>query len=83
VDDFIKDMHVNTTSVWASAREAIKGFESLGSELGKEGGTFIFTGNILNDTAAPGFMNFAMGKSAAAIMIKDLALAEYLDKPYK
>lgn len=83
LDIFTHDMHVNATSAWAAARETVKGFEALGSKLGKEGGTFIFTGNILNDTAAPGFMTFAMGKSASAIMIKNLAMSNYADKPYK
>lgn len=85
VQGFNADMHVNATTPFTSAMEAIKGFEELKSngKLGPEGATFIFTGNILNDTAAPGFLAFAMQKAASAVMIKNLALVEYKDEPFK
>lgn len=84
VHDFQHDMNVNATSVWISAGESVKCFEELGTNsLGAEGGTFIFTGNLFNDTVAPGFLTFGMGKAAAAHLIQYLALAAYSDKPYK
>ncbi|OTA70015.1 NAD(P)-binding protein [Hypoxylon sp. EC38] len=77
-------LKVNTTSTYIAAREAIKGFEKLGpSGLGPAGGTFIFTGNILNITAVPGFMAFGMQKSASAHLIQSLAVGAYVGKPYK
>lgn len=85
LDEIFSHMNVNATSVWASARESVQGFENLRSEgaLGAEGATFIFTGNVLNDTVAPGFLPFGMGKSAAAHLVKHLALIAYPGKPYK
>ena len=84
INDMIDYMQVNAVSPWAVAGEAIKGFNELGAEgLGKEGATFIFTGNMLNDTVAPNFVPNGMGKSATAHFIKHLALIAYQDKPYK
>lgn len=84
INEFQYDMNVNATSVWVAAGEAVKCFEALGTDgLGAEGGTFIFTGNILTTTVAPGFVTFGMGKSAAAHLIQHLALVAYPDKPYK
>ncbi|KAI0106534.1 NAD(P)-binding protein [Hypoxylon sp. NC0597] len=84
LDAFEIGLKVNTTSPYITAREAVKGFEKLGpSGLGPAGGTFIFTGNILNITAVPGFLPFAMQKGASAILIQNLAVAAYVGKPYK
>ena len=76
-------MNVNATSAWIAANEAVKGFEVLAAEdEGFLGWTFIFTGNLLNTTAAPGFLTFGMGKAAAAHLIQGLALASFADKPF-
>ncbi|KAI0836713.1 NAD(P)-binding protein [Hypoxylon sp. FL0890] len=84
LDYFQDTLKVNTVSPYIAAREAVNGFEKLGpSGLGPSGGTFTFTGNILNITAAPGFLPFGMQKSASASMIQHLAVAHYVDKPYK
>ncbi|KAH8700250.1 putative short-chain dehydrogenases/reductase [Talaromyces proteolyticus] len=84
IDQFHSSMNVNTTSPWVAAGESVKGFEDLGTEgLGAEGGTFIYTGNILNITVSPGFSTFGMGKIATSHLIQHLALVSYLDKPYK
>jgi NAD(P)-dependent dehydrogenase (short-subunit alcohol dehydrogenase family) len=85
IDDFNADMAVNAASPFASVVEAVKGFKELktNGELGKSGATFIFTGNMLNDSAGPNFMTFGMGKSAAAFLIKSLALVDYVDEPFK
>lgn len=83
VQTVCSDMNVNAVSPWAAAHEAIKCFDNLGSQLESSGGTFIFTGNLLNVSVGPGFLTFGMGKSAAAHLIKHLALVAYPDKPYK
>ncbi|KAI6080762.1 NAD(P)-binding protein [Hypoxylon rubiginosum] len=81
---FQKNLNINTVSVYAATREAIKGFDKLGANgLGPTGGTFIFTGNLLNIGALGGHMAFGMGKSAGAHMIQHLALVEFSDRPYK
>jgi len=41
------DFAVNTFSALVAAKEAVKGFEELSDEASK---TFIFTGNLLNET---------------------------------
>lgn len=77
-------MDVNATSVWVAAGETVKCFDDLGpAGLGSEGGTFIFTGNLLNEAAAPGFLGFGMGKIASAHLVQHLAKVAYPDKPYK
>ncbi|KAI0885903.1 NAD(P)-binding protein [Annulohypoxylon maeteangense] len=84
LEDFQAGLNVNTTTPFIAAREAVKGFEKLGpSQLGPAGGTFIFTGNMLNISAIPGLMAFGMQKNATANMIRHLALAAYNGKPYK
>lgn len=85
IDLFSKEMQVNATSVYAAAREAVAGFTTLHNDgkLGKEGGTFIFTGNALIQTAAPSFMVFAAQKGASALMMKQLAQVEFMDQPFK
>ncbi|KAI1097743.1 NAD(P)-binding protein [Jackrogersella minutella] len=84
LDTFKENLGINTLSPFVAVQEAIKGFEKLGpSGLGPAGGTFIFTGNITNVSAIPGFLVFGMQKSATASMIQNLALASYPDKPYK
>ncbi|KAI1205173.1 NAD(P)-binding protein [Annulohypoxylon truncatum] len=84
LEDFQAGMNVNTTTPFMVAREAVKGFEKLGpSQLGPAGGTFIFTGNMLNVAVMPGMLTFGMQKSATANMIKHLAEAAYNGKPYK
>ncbi|KAI0017156.1 putative short chain type dehydrogenase [Xylariomycetidae sp. FL0641] len=70
-------MNANAVSAYAAAREAVRGFERGGGQ-----GTFIFTGNATNEMAGPGFLNFGMGKSAAAHMVQNLALVAYRDRPY-
>lgn len=79
------DMAINTTSAFAAAHAATDAFAALhnSNDLGHQGGTFIFTGNMLNDTVGPGFMPFGMGKAAAAHMIQHLALVAYKGQPFK
>ncbi|KAH9893102.1 NAD(P)-binding protein [Xylariomycetidae sp. FL2044] len=78
-------MNPNALSPYIAAREAVGGFEELhaAGKLGNEGATFIYTGNALDSTAAPGMMLFGLGKGVGANMIRHLALGSFMDKPYK
>ncbi|KAI2466452.1 NAD(P)-binding protein [Annulohypoxylon bovei var. microspora] len=78
-EEFQASLNANTIGPFIAAGEAVKGFEKLGST----GGTFIFTGNILNVTVIPGMMAFGMQKGATANMIRYLAIGAYNGKPYK
>ncbi|KZT25025.1 putative short-chain dehydrogenase [Neolentinus lepideus HHB14362 ss-1] len=79
VADFQTDLAVNTTSAFAAAKEAVKGFESLPKDSSK---TFIFTGNILNVRQMLIFTSIGAGKSATAHIIANAAAA-YLSKGFK
>ena len=70
-------MSVNSTSVFFSAKEAIKLWTQTGTK-----GTFLFTGNKLNVASLPSWTVFGMGKSAAASMIRGAALG-YKEKGHK
>lgn len=78
-------MAINITSAFAAAHATTDAFNALqkSNNLGPQGGTFIYTGNLFNDTVAPGFMPFGMGKAAAAHMIQHLALVAYKGQPFK
>ncbi|KAI2643232.1 NAD(P)-binding protein [Xylaria nigripes] len=81
---FAKRMNVNAVSPAVVAHEAVKGFLQLESEgkLGPGGGTYMFTGNVLNERAVPGFLTLGLGKNSSAALIKYLALTSYNDKPF-
>lgn len=78
-------MNVNALSPTVVADEAVKGFLELESQgkLGPGGGTYMFTGNALNDKVLPGFFSLGIGKSAAAYMVEYLALHAHNDKPFR
>lgn len=64
--DFVSTLNINTTSVYAAAQEATKGFGQLPSP----GGTFIYTGNITNIKPIPLMAPMSAGKSATATLIQ-------------
>ena len=66
-ETFAEDLAINTTSAYAAAYEALISFQFLPSAIPK---TFIYTGNILNEGAIPGFLTLGMGKTASAHMIE-------------
>jgi NAD(P)-dependent dehydrogenase (short-subunit alcohol dehydrogenase family) len=70
-----KDLRIMTVTPFAAAREAVKGFEALGTGAGKK--SFIYTGNILNQTVmpVPALMTLGVGKSAAAYWIGVVGMA--------
>ncbi|KAK5631134.1 hypothetical protein RRF57_006849 [Xylaria bambusicola] len=78
-------MNVNAISPAVTAREAIKGFQELEAQgkLGPGGGTYLFTGNALNDKPISGLFTLGVGKSATAATVEYLARTAYNDKPYR
>lgn len=72
-------MAINTTSAFVAAQQAVLGFAELPAHAAK---SFFFTGNILNITILPSFMDQGAGKSASAHMMK-AAAAAYKDQGYK
>ncbi|CAI0650824.1 unnamed protein product [Colletotrichum noveboracense] len=79
LDSFQRDMTVNNTSVFVAAQQAVLGFADLPVNAPR---TFFFTGNILNVTALPQFLESGAGKSASAHMMM-AAAAEYKEKGFK
>ncbi|KAH9230837.1 hypothetical protein K456DRAFT_1842235 [Colletotrichum gloeosporioides 23] len=59
LDSFQRDMTVNNTSVFVAAQQAVLGFADLPVNAPR---TFFFTGNILNVTALPQFLESGAGK---------------------
>ena len=68
VESVDADLNTNTVSVFAAAKEAVKGWQTLSGDAKK---VFIFTGNKLNTWVAPMLMTatLGMGKSATAYLI--------------
>lgn len=79
LEDFEKDLVINTTSAFVASQQAVLAFESLPRSSSK---TFIYTGNNLNETIIPGLMDLGAGKSATAHVIRTAAAA-YKDKGFK
>ncbi|KPM42227.1 hypothetical protein AK830_g4310 [Neonectria ditissima] len=79
LDSFKRDMAVNTTSVFAAAQQAVLGFAELPSHSPR---VFLFTGNVLNVTPLPQFLESGAGKSASAHIMM-AAAAEYKEKGFK
>jgi len=79
LSDFTRDFNVNTTSMFVAAQQAVLGFEHLPASASK---TFIFTGNIMNETIILPLFSNGVGKAAAAHIIQSAAAA-YADRGYK
>ncbi|MCJ1282606.1 hypothetical protein MMC26_001931 [Xylographa opegraphella] len=79
LDNFVRDLNVNTTSAFVAAQQAVVGFEQLPDSASK---TFIYTGNILNTTTMVPLMDAGAGKLATAHIIECAAIA-YKDQGYK
>ncbi|KFY26662.1 hypothetical protein V493_03955 [Pseudogymnoascus sp. VKM F-4281 (FW-2241)] len=74
-----RDVTINITSAFVAAQQAALGFAQLPASASR---TFIYTGNILNVTILPSFIDQGMGKSAGAHMIW-AASAAYRDRGFK
>jgi hypothetical protein len=72
-------VHNNTTSAFVATQQAALAFNSLPDSASK---TFIYTGNILNETTIAPLMDLGVGKSATAHVVKSAAEA-YKDKGFK
>ena len=72
-------MHINTTSAFAAAQQAVAAFETLPASASR---TFIYTGNALNTTTMAPLLDLGVGKSATAHVVQ-VAAAAYRDKGFK
>jgi hypothetical protein len=80
VEDFAKDLNINTISTFAAAQQAALGFAQLPESASR---TFIYTGNMLNTGLTIGpLMSGGVGKSATAHMINSAATA-FADRGFK
>ncbi|KAJ5226099.1 hypothetical protein N7468_007324, partial [Penicillium chermesinum] len=79
LDDFTRNFSINTTSALVAAQQAASSFARLPSNSSK---TFIYTGNILNDTPIANLFDVGVGKTATAYIIRAAATA-YSIKGFK
>ncbi|KAI1024389.1 hypothetical protein LB503_007107 [Fusarium chuoi] len=77
--DFTNNTAINIHSAFIAAQQAVTGFAQLPESAAR---TFIYTGNILNVTILPKFLDAGVGKSGAAHMMWAAADA-YKSKGYK
>nr|AEN14634.1 putative short chain type dehydrogenase [Fusarium proliferatum] len=78
-NDFTNNTAINIHSAFIAAQQAVAGFAQLPESAAR---TFIYTGNILNVTVLPKFLDAGVGKSGAAHMMWAAADA-YKSKGYK
>lgn len=79
VEDFAERLNINTVSVYAAAKEAVAGFDTLPAEAAK---TFIYTGNKLNLEVQPALLDLGVGKAATAYLIASWAKT-HTEKGYR
>lgn len=79
LEDFNTSVQVNTTSMLAAAKAAVKEWDTLGSPASA---TFLYTGNGFTEKPFRGTMDLGVGKAASANLIALLA-DEYKAKGYK
>lgn len=79
LQDFTRDLKINTTSAFAAAQQAVLGFRQLPENASK---TFIYTGNCTNITPIAPLLDLGVGKSATAHLIQSAAIA-YKDQGIK
>lgn len=72
IEDFTRDVNINTISVFSALQQAIQGFKELPKDTPK---TFICTGNCLLHIAMPVLMDLGLGKRAAGFMVENAVLA--------
>lgn len=76
---FALDTNVNLHSAYVAAQQAVSGFSTLPSGASR---TFIYTGNVLNVTILPQFLESGIGKAGAAHLVWAASDA-YREKGYK
>lgn len=79
VTDIETSLDINTLSMYATARQAVAGFEKLPKSVLK---TFLYTGNILISAPRPLLISLGMGKAASAHVIQAAALG-YNERNYR
>ncbi|TVY33425.1 hypothetical protein LSUB1_G008483, partial [Lachnellula subtilissima] len=78
---FQSDLNINTTSAFVAAQQAALAFATL-AEHTDAAKTFIYTGNILNETVIAPLMTCGVGKNASAHIVKTAAEA-YGERGFK
>jgi len=79
LEDFTRDLNVNTVSPFVAAQQAAIGFAQLPESASR---TFIYTGNITNTTVIAPLLDLGVGKSATAHIIQS-ASAAYKGQGFK
>ena len=79
IDDFEKDLTINTTSAFAAAKRAVQSFGKASADVPK---TFIYTGNFLNTEVVVPLFSAGVGKSASAHLLAACSLG-YRDRGYR
>ncbi|APA08969.1 hypothetical protein SS1G_02820 [Sclerotinia sclerotiorum 1980 UF-70] len=69
LENFQKDLAINTVSAYAAAQAAVEGFKKLPRTIKK---TFIYTGNNGNTFIFPQFLLLGIGKSSAWYLIQTM-----------
>ncbi|KAF2640331.1 hypothetical protein P280DRAFT_470015 [Massarina eburnea CBS 473.64] len=78
--EFTRDLHINTTSAFSAAQQAVVAFSKLPDSASR---TFIYTGNILNTGVVSSlYLDLGVGKSATANFIH-VAAETYKEKGFK
>ena len=65
-EDYNRDTTINLHSAYVAAQQAVAGFAQLPASASR---TFIYTGNVLNVTILPQFLESGIGKSGSAHMM--------------
>ncbi|ORX34054.1 putative short-chain dehydrogenase [Kockovaella imperatae] len=80
----INDFNVNTISPYLAAGEAVKGWQELEKQgrVGKQGATFIYTGNVFPTKPNPHAIAFCAQKAAVKNIVLNLSQI-YREEPYK
>ncbi|KAI0148419.1 hypothetical protein GGR57DRAFT_475406 [Xylariaceae sp. FL1272] len=79
LEDFTRNLTINTISAFAVAQQAALAFKDLPESASR---TFIYTGNCCNVSPIPAVMDLGVGKSATAHIIQ-CAVEGYADKGLK
>jgi len=79
VADIESSLNINTLSMYATAQQAVAGYEKLPKSVLK---TFLYTGNILISAPRPLLISLGMGKAASAHVIRAAALG-YNEQNYR
>jgi len=80
-EDFLKDLHVNLVGAYATLRETVQGFHSVGPSSA-EPRVFIATGNVVPFQPHPAAITLGSGKAALAHLI-EVGLQAYGEKGYR